>query len=353
MRVKLRFYIIIFSLIGIGLIFKYCAQGKINYNAMDKKILEDKTQSISMSFVGDILLAGHVGEKINKDGVNYPFAKIRPMLISSDLSIGNLESAVGISGVPNSKKQYSFRADPKVLDGVKWSGIDILSIANNHVLDYGTEAFGETLDGIRSEGMYYVGAGKDDKEAYSPAIVEKHGKKIAVFAASRIVPSVDWHSGESWRGVASVYNPNKLINRIKGVRGQVDMIAVYLHWGVEKEIMPKSYQRGLARQLIDSGADIVVGSHPHVLQGFEFYKGKLIAYSLGNFVFTNLKNETLVLSVEYKQDGTQSARIIPCVINNYRPQMVQGDVEKQKFYKMIEQRSFGVNVEEGKLLGDK
>jgi poly-gamma-glutamate synthesis protein (capsule biosynthesis protein) len=350
MRIKLKFYIIIFCLIGVGLIFKYCPYGKINYNAMDKRISVGKTQSISVSFVGDILLAGHVGEKINKDGVNYPFTKIRPILYSSDFSIGNLESAVGISGVANGNKQYAFRADPKVLKGVKWSGIDILSVANNHVLDYGPDAFKETLDGIRSEGMYYVGAGKDIDEAYSPAIVEKHGQKIAIFAVSRVVPSVDWHAGKNWRGVASIYNPDKLIDRMKSIRGQVDMIAVYLHWGVEKESMPKSYQRGLARQLIDSGADIVIGSHPHVLQGFEFYKGKLIAYSLGNFVFTNLNNETLILNVNYNQDGTQSVRIIPCLIKNYRPEMIETDKEKKEFYKMIEKRSFGVKVEEGKLM---
>ncbi len=309
-----------------------------------------EAQGISMSFVGDILLASHVQSGVNRFGANHPFEKVKPLLSSSDFTVGNLESAVGMGGIPQPDKEYTFRADPMVLEGVKWSGIDVLSIANNHVLDFGSEVFDQTLNNISSSNLHYVGGGRNRAEAFSPVILEKGDKKIAVFAASRVVPDVSWHAGENSPGVAGVYDPRKLVEGIDYVRQQSDHIVVYLHWGTERETLPGSYQRRLARQLIDSGADVVVGTHPHVLQGFEFYNHGLIAYSLGNFVFTNLENDTLILTVNFGDEGIESSSIIPCMIRNYRPEPIKDINRIEEFYKMIEGRSFGVGVQDGKLV---
>lgn len=301
---------------------------------------------LSISFVGDILLASHVEKRMEQVSVNFPFDKVSHILSKSDFTMGNLESAIGVGGV-KANKQYTFRANPKVLPAVKEAGIDILSLANNHVLDYGHYAFNETLENLKSNGLSCVGAGKDINEAFKPVIYEKKNKKVAFFGASRVIPTGSWYAGNDWPGVAGAYNPERLLQSIEDVSEYADIIVVYLHWGVERETIPKPYQRSLARLLIDNGVDVVVGTHPHVLQGFEYYKGKLIAYSLGNFVFTNIKNDSLILNVEFDEGEISSVGIIPCEIKNYRPEPLEDSLQKERFYRMIEERSFGVSINDG------
>lgn len=347
---KLNRILIIFLLLVLAAgIFLYAySKKKPNHENPVNSGAQSIRKGISISFVGDILLASHVENRINQAGVNYPFEKVSGLLSTSDFTIGNLESAIGFGGKPSANKEYTFRANPRVLDGVKWSGIDILSVANNHVLDFGSIAFYETLENIKSRDMYYIGAGRDQTEAFKPVVQNKNGKKVVFFAASRVIPSGTWHAGENWPGVAGIYDPNKLLESMKDF-SQEDIVVVYLHWGIERESIPKPYQRNLAKLLIDNGADVVVGSHPHVLQGFEFYKDGLIAYSLGNFVFTNIKNNSMILTVHFDDNGIESAQIIPCLIKNYRPEPIENEDDKLSFYRMLEDISYGVEVNGGKL----
>ncbi|MGE5473635.1 MAG: CapA family protein [Ignavibacteriales bacterium] len=303
-------------------------------------------KGITISFVGDILLASRIGRKIDSEGANYPFEKVKDYLSSSDLAVGNLESSIAVTGTPVQGKEYTFRADPKVIGGLKYSGLDILSLANNHVLDFGKEALVETLGHIEDGGLSYIGAGEDIDEAFKPVIVEIKKKKIAVFGASRVIPAVSWYAGENAPGVAGVYNPDRLIEEIKTVKSNVDYIIVYMHWGTEKETVSNKIQRSLARKVIDNGADVVVGTHPHVLQGFEFYKGKIIAYSLGNFIFTNYNNPTMILNIVLDQN-VQSAEVVPCMIRSFTPEPTYDENEKQEIFQMLEDRSVNAKIVDG------
>ncbi len=348
MKLNRRLIIFLLLVIAAGVFLYAYSKERLNQENPVNSDAQNIQKGISISFVGDILLASHVENKINQAGLNYPFEKVSSLLSTSDFTIGNLESAIGLGGTPSVNKEYTFRANPKVLEGVKWSGIDILSVANNHVLDYGTSAFYETLESIESVDLQYVGAGRNQAEAFKPVIQNKNGKKVVFFAASRVIPNGAWHAGQKWPGVAGIYDPNKLLKSMEGFN-QDDIVVVYLHWGVEKESIPKPYQRKLARLLIDNGADVVIGSHPHVLQGFEFYRDGLIAYSLGNFVFTNIKNNSMILTVHFDDKGIESAEIVPCLIKNYRPEPLENEDDKLSFYRMIEDISFGVKINGGKL----
>jgi len=312
-------------------------------------LLVQKKKGISISFAGDILLASGVGNKIDQYGPDYPFEKVKTLLSKSDFAVGNLESAVAVTGTPAADKEFTFRADPKVIDGIKNSGLDIVSLANNHVLDFGRDAFIETLNHIKDSGLNYIGAGEDIDEAYRPIVVEKDGKKVAVFAASRVIPSGSWYAGIKTSGVAGAYNAERLLEEIENVRENVDYVIVYLHWGTEREQEPNKLQKNLARLLIDGGADVVVGTHPHVLQGFEFYKGKIIAYSLGNFIFTNYNNPTVILNVVFDNKRVESVEVVPCMIKNYVPEPTNDDQEKQNIYQLLEDRSVNVRIVDGKL----
>ncbi|MGE5330091.1 MAG: CapA family protein [Deltaproteobacteria bacterium] len=313
--------------------------------AQKAAVIEKKGTTIS--FVGDILLASNVGLKIDEKGPEYPFEKVSSYLLASDLAVANLESAVAISGAAVQGKEYTFRADPKVLEGLKFSGFDVLSLANNHVLDFGREAFIETLRNIEDKGFNYIGAGKDIDEAYRPVIVEKKGEKIAVFGASRVIPSGSWYAAKNSPGVAGAYNPERLIEEMENIKKDVDYVIVYLHWGTEREELPNKYQKGLAKVLIDNGADLVVGTHPHVLQGFEFYKGKLIAYSLGNFIFTNYNTPTMILNVVLEQKRIVSAQVIPCMIKSYVPEPIIEQQGKEEAYQRLEDISINAKIVDG------
>lgn len=363
----LLFFLILFLLFCFSAIF-YFFISKLNYlpetperdnenkginlkiaNQNNTKNGNETKSEIGLSLVGDILLAENVGKKIDNFGINYPFERVKAVFSESDFTLGNLESSVAACGTAIKGKEYTFRADPKVLQGLKWSGINIVSVANNHVLDFGTDAFLETIKNLESSEINYIGGGENIDEAFKPVIVKKNDKKVAIFGASRVIPYVWWYAGENKPGVAGAYNPERLISEIKNIREQVDYIVVYLHWGTERETSPNKKQITLARQLIDSGADVVAGSHPHVLQGFEFYKGKLIAYSLGNFVFTNYGSPTIILNIKLDNNRVQSASVIPCIINNYVPEPVETKEGKQKIYDLLEQRSINMRIVDGNI----
>lgn len=316
-------------------------------------IKEASAKELQISFVGDILLAQPLQSKIDSFGIKYIFDKVKNIFKTSDLVMANLESAVADSGTPVNGKQYTFRAKKEILQGLNFAGINLVNLANNHVLDFGREAFEETMDNLSEEKINYVGAGLNLQQAFSPFVFKKNKSKVFFFGANKIIPNESWYAEENKSGIAGVENPDFLINQIKKVDKKA-LVVVYLHWGEEGKITPNINQRNLAKRLIDNGADIVVGSHPHVLQGLEFYKDKLIVYSLGNFVFNDTKNETMILNIKIDQNQILSANIVPCMIISFRPEPIKDSKLKNKFYKMIQNRSFKVKIDQsGKIINNK
>jgi poly-gamma-glutamate capsule biosynthesis protein CapA/YwtB (metallophosphatase superfamily) len=308
-----------------------------------------KPRSITISFVGDILLASSVGAHASKHGMAHVFAGVSDALRADDLTIGNLECAVATCGRP-ANKRYTFRADPDLLAGLRNAGVDAVSLANNHALDYGRPALVETLKHLRDAGLPFAGAGGDLKAAAGPTILAIRGQRIALIAASRVLPSGAWSAGANQPGIASAYDPARLLAEIRGAAASNDVVVAYLHWGKERAPMPERYQRRLARQCIEAGADLVIGTHPHVLQGFEFYGGRLIAYSLGNFVFTDRRKTTAILQTTIQDGKLAQAAIIPCSIIDYRPQLIRDEGARHRVLADLEARSFGARISEEGLI---
>jgi poly-gamma-glutamate synthesis protein (capsule biosynthesis protein) len=300
-------------------------------------------RTISLSWVGDIMLAAGVGQVASVRGTEYLFAEVKSFLTTDDLTVGNLECAVATRG-SREDKLYTFRADPALLPGLRRSGLDAVSVANNHTLDYGPDALLETLSNLRRAGIYAAGGGRNLASAGRPLLLSVAGQRVALVAASRVLPSVSWKASPHRAGLADAYTPARLLAEIRGVRGQADIVVVYLHWGKELAICPEDYQRVLARRCIDAGADLVVGSHPHVLQGFEYYRGKLIAYSLGNFVFTDYGKTTIILQTAFQGGVMTSARVIPCRILHYRPQPIGATAARADVLRALQSRSFGAGI---------
>lgn len=236
----------------------------------------------SLIFVGDIMVAETPGELISRG--EDPFQPFAALLSSHDVRIGNLECVVATTGTAE-EKPYTFRADPRTLPVLK-RHFDAVSLANNHSGDFGKAAFAEQLALMDTAGLPYFGGGRDATAAHAPWIVERNGVRIALLGYVEFKPR-SFEADASRPGVAWSGEDDDVIEDIIAARRvhRADIVIPFMHWGWEDEPDPSPRLRAFARRMIDAGADLVVGGHPHVTQGAEYYRGKPIIYSLGNFLF--------------------------------------------------------------------
>ncbi len=245
--------------------------------------VEEKSEPITVAFVGDIMLDRGVKSSVVKNfGGDYGalFANV-PELRSADIAFANLEGPVSDTG-KNVGSKYSFRMDPNVLPMLREAGFDVFSFANNHVGDWSKSAFDQTLELLRAQGILFAGAGKNYQEAITPQIITVHDTKIGFLAFSDVGPN--WMAATSEQSGILLATDKQLPEIISAAKAQTDYLFVSFHWGVEYD-PATTRQKTLARQTIDAGADGVIGHHPHVIQANETYNGKPIFYSLGNFIF--------------------------------------------------------------------
>jgi poly-gamma-glutamate synthesis protein (capsule biosynthesis protein) len=242
--------------------------------------------TVRLLFAGDLMLADGPGQTIADGGD--PLAPFASRLADSDYRIGNLEVPVATVGQPLENKIFSFRAHPQVMNVLK-GRFDALALANNHSGDFGKEAFLETIRHVDEAGIAHFGGGRNLAEAHTPLWIHKNGLTIAVLGYNEFKPR-SFEAGADTPGIAWSED-SEVVADIRAARAAgADLVIPFMHWGWERELLPTQRQRDLARLMIDSGADVVVGGHPHVTQGVDVYKGKLIVYSLGNFVFDSFDN---------------------------------------------------------------
>jgi poly-gamma-glutamate capsule biosynthesis protein CapA/YwtB (metallophosphatase superfamily) len=264
---------------------------------------------VGVTFVGDIMLDELPGRVIERG--NDPFAFVAGELSPARLRVGNLESLVATKGTAV-RKPFTFRAHPRTLKTLS-KYFDGVTIANNHSGDFGRDAFAEMLGLLRAFPIPFFGGGDNLREAHAPWVVKRDGVTFAFLGYNEFKPR-SFEAGPSMPGIAWSDDEQVLhdIANARKIPG-VDLVIPFMHWGWEEETSPCERQRALARKMIDAGAALVVGAHPHVTQGLETYKGKLIAYSLGNFLFNSF--ETLdtttgwMLHTEFDRGGLQSYRI--------------------------------------------
>ncbi len=274
------------------------------------------------------MLGRTIGDLITTEGAEAPFQYTADVLKSADITIGNLECPITSTGMA-ADKTYTFMAPPAAAESLSFAGFDLVSLANNHVLDYGITGLQSTLDHLSAEGILSAGAGIDAANAYAPVYVESQGLLLA-FLAYVDVPTTDydykaWTAGENKPGVAWV-NPDRMAADIQEAKTKADLVIILMHNGYEIVQKVSEDQQIQARLAIESGADLVIGSHPHVLQRVETYQEGLIVYSMGNFVFDNFlfpPNYSAILSVELSKDGVESYTLIDVIIQlNGVPQIM-------------------------------
>lgn len=286
-------------------------------SAFGQEISAPASRELTVLLVGDVMLARGVEAKMKARGDwSHPFRKIAETLGAADLTFGNLECSVSDVG-RNLYHLYSLRADPRAIEGLKFAGFRVLSAANNHIYDWDRPALLDTVRRLREAGIEPVGAGANDLEAHHPVVVDLKGTKLAFLAYVGIEPK-EATAGPDRPGVAWL-DSVRAIADIRFARQLADVVIVSLHWGVEYSPRPRPEQVKLAHQMVDAGADLVVGHHPHVVQPVEQYRGRSIAYSLGNFVFDQKDPATrrgLMLKVTLRGKQVSEVVAAPIAINS-------------------------------------
>ena len=289
---------------------------------------------VTIAAVGDVMLARDLVTLMDQHGALYPFERVAGLLRAADLTVANLETAFTERGVA-ADKLYTFRTPPRFAGGLAEAGIDIVSLGNNHTADFGPEGIEDTLAALDGVGIRYAGAGDDEAAARRPAFVEAEGLRISFLSYTDVLENT--FAGTDAPGVAFAAE-EAIAADVAAARAQADVVVVLFHFGVEYTDAPQPDQQRLARAAVDAGALLVLGHHPHTLQGWEWYGGSLIVYSLGNFVFDldedDLANlgprafQSVVLFVTLSDGEVLDVRAEPVVIDELENRPRPADVDE-------------------------
>ena len=266
----------------------------------------------TLIFAGDVLFANAFKSNYDAGGIEKVIEpQLLEQLVDADIFMVNNEFPFSTRGEAMEDKQFTFRCDPKYVTALNEMGVDIVSLANNHTLDFGTQAFSDTFQVLDDAGILYAGAGDTKERAYELQVIEKNGKKFGFLAASRVIPVSNWKVEEQTPGMLTAYDDTKLVALIEETQDACDFLTVYLHWGVEYDAYPQAYQTKIATDCFDAGADLVIGAHTHCLQGVSYINGKPVFYSLGNFVFGQNIDKTMAVKVTVAENGDTQYQLIP------------------------------------------
>ncbi len=254
--------------------------------AVDPTPTPDST--IIIAAVGDVMIARDVTALMEQHGAIYPFERVVPLLQDADLTIANLENTLTEGGTP-ADKFYTFRAPPRFASGLVDAGIDAVSLGNNHAADFGAIGLEDTLATLDAVDLPYAGAGMNEADARRAAHLVIDGQRVALLSYTDVMENA--FAGPESFGVA-LATVDVIDADVRAAKADADIVIVALHSGIEYTDAPQPNQQQLARAAIDAGAALVLGHHPHTLQGVERYGDGLIIYSLGNFVY-DLDNEDL------------------------------------------------------------
>ena len=319
------------KIIALTMVIVLAGVTQLVYGGTSDPAHEATENGLTLVAVGDIMLDRGVGTKIRKSGAEFPFKRVTGILREADLAFGNLESPISSLGAAVKGKEVTFRSALEVVNGIRDAGIDVVSLANNHASDYGSAALTETMDVLAHSGITYIGAGADPAAARRPANRVIKGVKVSLLAYTYKFHMVV-EAQETCPGVA-IASSEQIQADVKKAKKWADVVIVSFHWGWEYSDHPDAETRKLAHLTVDAGADLVIGHHPHVIQGVEAYKDGLICYSLGNFIFDQRRKRTrrgLILRCQIGKSGVLKAEFLPVVIDaaEFRPGLASAEAAR-------------------------
>ncbi len=319
------------------------------YDKMDNIKIIKSTNESTISFVGDVSLADnwYIAPKYDEGGISRILSSdVLDIMKNSDIMIANSEFTVSNRGSKIPNKMYTFRAKPERLSIYEEMGVDLVTLANNHVYDYGSIAFNDMLDAFNQYNIPHIGAGHNKDEAMNPYYFVVNGYKIAFVNANRsekviLTPGATDNS----EGVFRCYDPTDMVNLIKSLRNNTDYVIAIIHYGSENSHELEEEQVSSSKAYIDAGADMVVGHHAHTLQGIEFYNHKPIIYNLGNFLFNDETIDTALFKTVLSSEGEFNYYIVPALQKNEQTTLLYGN-DKQRVINNLNKWSINAKIEE-------
>ena len=314
------------------------------------KIVESINDTIG--FVGDVSLADdwYIIPKYEERGKGvYGILSeaVVDIMKNVDVMVANNEFTISNRGSKMPNKYYTFRAKPERLSIYEEMGVDLVTLANNHIYDYGKDAFLDALTHLEEYNLPYIGAGRNLSEASKAYYFVVNGYKIGFVNATRaekyiLTPG----AGDNSPGVFRCYNPTNFINTISEVKKNSDYVIALVHWGREDSTVLEDVQLETSKLYIDAGADVIVGSHAHILQGIDFYKGKAIIDNLGDFIFNHETKDTAIFQLKVNDDGSLEYYFIPCRQDDKYTYLLDG-AEKLRVINNIRELSSNIVMDDG------
>ncbi len=311
-------------------------------------------EHVTLSFAGDISFAegyANMGyyHSVQDDITRCIAPEVIARMSGADIMMVNNEYTYSNRGSALKGKTFTFRAKPETAANLLTMSVDIVSVANNHVYDYGETALVDTLDTLSAYGIPYVGAGRNLEEARGIVYFKINGMTVAYVSATQVERSYVWtkEATETSAGVLRTYDPAKFLEVIRQAEATSDFVVVYVHWGTEGVSRFEADQQSLGHQYIDAGADLVIGDHTHCLQGVEYYKGVPIFYSLGNFWFNSRTQDTCLVEADVTPEGVKELRFVPCLQKGCRTVLVEDEAARQQKYRYLESISGGIAIDAG------
>jgi poly-gamma-glutamate synthesis protein (capsule biosynthesis protein) len=290
-----------------------------------------------LAFAGDVHFTGRTLRLLRDPQTAFgPFARV---LSAADFAMVNLETAVTSRGKPE-PKTYHFRAPPTAYAAIQAAGVDLVSVANNHTLDYGQVGLADTLESARKAGMPVVGAGRNAAEAYRPYLVTVAGIRLAILAFSQVhALSSTWRATDSRPGIAVAFDTARTTAAVRAAQKQADVVIVFMHWGIEGSSCPSGEMKTFAAKMAAAGADLVVGTHAHVLLADGWKNSTYVHYGLGNFVWytSSHSTDTGVLRVTINKQGVIKREFLPGVVSATGQPVPATGAAKQRVTRKIAQ----------------
>lgn len=319
-----------------------------NYENMNNvKIIETKGKEVNLSFVGDVSLADNfeIIPKYDERGAGiYGILseEVVNIMNTADIMVANNEFTISDRGEPMPNKYYTFRANTNRIGIYNEMGVDLVTLANNHVYDFGENAFLDTLDTLTNNNIPYVGAGRNIDEASRPYYFIANGYKIAFVNATRAEKFIlTPEATDTIGGVLRAYDPTRFKEVIKTAKENSDFVIALIHWGKEDTHNLEQVQIDTGKEYIDAGADILIGTHAHTLQGIEFYNNKPIIYNIGDFIFNKESKDTGILNVKIDDEGNFIYSFTPCYQHEEKTSLLSGE-DKQRVLNNL--RSWSINT---------
>jgi hypothetical protein len=285
---------------------------------------------ITLNFAGDVHFQDRVAKLLDDPAT--AFGPIASTLGDADLTMVNLETAVTSRGTAQ-PKEFHFRTTPVAFDAIKAAGIDVVTFANNHVLDYGQVGLSDTLTAVKSARFPYVGIGNNATEAWTPYIADVKGRKIAIIGVSQVDElQSTWVATDSRPGEAHAIDVTRTLGAIRAAKRQADLVLVFMHWGTEGNGCPNAAQKALAPKMAAAGADIIIGAHAHTLQGSGWLGKTFVAYGMANFLWwmNSYSTETGILRLTLHPDAPLTAQFIPAIVSSTGQPVLATGADKER-----------------------